>query len=162
SGGAVAGGAVLPKLKPVLNDVTEVRISKADGTRTTLRKEESGWIVAEREFPADSGRVRKLLLDLSELEIVEEKTREPENYKQLGVEDVTPSKTGDEDSSSDEAAVASSGATGTLLEAVTPAQTVGLIVGKHAGVRSIYVRPADSPQSLLATPAISADADPTR
>ena len=33
--------------------------------------------------------MRKLLLDLANLEVVEEKTSEPANYAQLGVEDVT-------------------------------------------------------------------------
>ena len=142
---ALVGSRVLPDLQNSLNDVTEIRVSKGDGTRTTLQKRESGWIVAEREFPADIGRVRKLLLDLAELNVVEEKTREPDNYAQLGVE-----------------AVDSPEATGTLVEAVTPKRTYSLIVGKLSGTRSSYVRLADSPQSLLASPQLMLEADPKR
>jgi len=34
-------------------------------TRTTLKKGATDWSVGEREYPADSGKVRKLLLDLA-------------------------------------------------------------------------------------------------
>ena len=44
------------------------------------------------ESPADTTKVRKLLLDLGALNIVEEKTRLPANYPQLGVEDVSSPK----------------------------------------------------------------------
>jgi hypothetical protein len=101
--------------------------------------------VGERDYAADSGKVRKLLLDLSALNIVEEKTRNPENYPALGVEDTTSSK-----------------ATGTLVEAVTPARTFSLIVGKPSGAKSGYVRVANTPQSLLAAPSITVDAEPKR
>ena len=58
-----AGTPVMKALKAQLNDVTEVRISKGDGSRTTLRKQPAGWIVGEREYPADTTRVRKLLIE---------------------------------------------------------------------------------------------------
>jgi hypothetical protein len=141
----VAGAPVLKGLEPVVNDVTEVRISKGDGTLATLRKRASDWVVVERDFPADGGRVRKLLLDLGNLAIVEEKTREAGNYATLGVEDVT-----------------SATATGTRLEVVTPAKTFALIVGKPSGTKSVYVRAVGEPQSLLAAPQLSADSDPKR
>src|SRR5215510_13763593 len=82
------GQAVLPGLSGALNDVTEVRIAKGDGTHVTLRKRPADWEVAERAYVADSGRVRKLLLDLGELKVVEAKTSDPASYARLGVEDV--------------------------------------------------------------------------
>jgi hypothetical protein len=141
----MAGDAVVEGLEPVLNDVTEVRISKGDGTIVTLRKRASDWIVAERDYPADGGRVRKLLLDLGNLEVVEEKTSEPANYAQLGVEDVT-----------------SATAAGAKLEAVTPSKTFALIVGKPSGTKSGYVRTVGESRSLLAAPQLSLDSDPKR
>jgi FlaG/FlaF family flagellin (archaellin) len=141
----LAGGPVLKDLKPALNDVSEVRISKGDGTLATLRKRASDWVVVERDFPADGGRVRKLLLDLGNLEIVEEKTSEAANYATLGVEDVT-----------------SATATGTKIEVVAPPRTFALIVGKPSGTKSVYVRAAGNPQSLLAAPQLTADSDPKR
>ena len=138
-----AGTPVLKALKAQLNDVTEVRVMKGDGSRTTLRKQPTGWIVGERDYPADTTKVRKLLIDLSSLNSVEAKTSDPEKYSQLGVEDVnTPT------------------ATGTRIEAVTAQQVHGIIVGKSSGAKSGYVRAADSKQSVLATPMVVADADP--
>jgi Domain of unknown function (DUF4340) len=142
----LAGNAVLPGLdKATLNSVSEVRLSKGDGTKTTLKKGATDWMIAERDYAADSGKVRKLLLDLAALNVVEEKTRAAENYPALGVEDTTSSK-----------------ATGTRVDAVTPARTFSLIVGKSSGAKSGYVRLPNSPQSLLAAPLITLDADPRR
>jgi hypothetical protein len=141
-----AGDPVLTGLdKNALNSITEVRLTKGDGTRTTLRKGASDWTVGERDYPADSGKVRKLLLDLAALNVVEDKTRTPENYPQLGVEDVNSSK-----------------ATGTRVDVVTAAKTYSIIVGKSSGAKSGYVRVTNSPQSILAAPSITLDADPRR
>ena len=71
----MAGDLVLPGLETALNSVTEVRLTKGDQTRTTLKKGASDWVVSERGYPADSGKVRKLLLDLGALDVVEEKDR---------------------------------------------------------------------------------------
>ncbi|HKT71348.1 MAG TPA: DUF4340 domain-containing protein [Steroidobacteraceae bacterium] len=137
-----AGDLVMPGLTAGLNSITEVRVRKGDGTATTLKKGSSSWRVGERDYPADSGKVRKLLLDLAALKVVEEKTRTPENYPQLGVEEVNSPQ-----------------ATGTLVEAVAPGKTYGLIVGKSSDAKSGYVRMTTSPQSVLAAPLLSLDAD---
>jgi Domain of unknown function (DUF4340) len=144
--GSAAGEPVLPGLdRGTVNSVTEVRLSKADSTQTTLKKGAADWSVAERGYPADSGKVRKLLLELSALNVVEEKTRVPENYPALGVEDTHSSK-----------------ATGTRVDVVTAGKTYSLIVGKSSGAKSGFVRVVSAPQSLLAAPSISVDADPKR
>jgi len=101
---------VMKALKAQLNNVTEVRISKGDGSKSTLRKQPTGWIVGEREYPADTTKVRKLLIDLSSLNTVEAKTSDPEKYSLLGVEDVNTST-----------------ATGTRVEAVTGQQVHGVL-----------------------------------
>lgn len=143
--GAAAGQQVLSGLKPALNDVTELRIAKGDGSHVTLKKRAADWEVAERGYPADSGKVRKLLLDLGSLEVVEEKTRDAASYARLGVEAVNSPK-----------------AAGTRIDAVTPQKTYTLIVGKPSGSKSVYVRNSDAPQSYLASPQVLADADPKR
>lgn len=140
-----AGAPVIKGLKAQINDVSEIRISRGDGSKATLRKEPATWVVAEREYPADSGKVRKLLLDLSELAVVEAKTSDPEKYAQLGVEDVTTPTAG-----------------GTRLELVTPEKVHGVIIGRTSGMKSAYVRATDARQSMLATPQVMADADPQR
>ncbi len=139
----LTGDLVLPDLERNVNAVTEVTLRRGDGTHATLRKDAAGWSVGERGWPADSGRVRKLLLDLRALNIVEEKTRLPANYPQLGVEDVSSPK-----------------ATGTRVEIVSPGRTWALIVGKSSSAKSAYVRVATAPQSLLAAPLLTVDADP--
>ena len=140
-----SGQAVLPNLRSSLNSVQEVRLIKGDGTQTTLKKRASDWVVAEREYPADSGRVRKLLLDISDLKVVEEKTRDPANYSKLGVEDVTAPN-----------------ATGVKVEIADGKKPIDLIVGKASGMKTAYVRVPGAPQSLLAAPQLTLDADPKR
>jgi hypothetical protein len=141
----LAGDLVLPGLEKSLNAVTEVHLTKGDGTRTTLKKGATDWVVAERDYPADSGRVRKLLLDLGALNVIEEKTHSRELYPQLGVEDADSPK-----------------ATSALVEVITPAKTFALIVGKPAQGKTGFVRVAHAEPSLLAQPLISVDADPRR
>ena len=85
----LTGDLVLPGLERAVNTVTEIDLAKGDGTRTTLKKDSAGWNVGERGWPADTPKLRKFVLDLGALNVVEEKTRLPANYPQLGVEDVT-------------------------------------------------------------------------
>jgi hypothetical protein len=139
------GQRVLPGLEHSVNAITEVRLAKGDGTRTTLRKGATEWIVGERDFPADSSRVRKLLLDLAQLQVVEDKTTDPSSYAEIGVEDVTSPRAG-----------------GTKIELVEPARTVTLVVGNTSGTRSSYVRLAGTKQSYLASPQLLPEADPRR
>jgi Domain of unknown function (DUF4340) len=137
------GDLVLPGLQQNVNAVTTVTLRKGDDTRATLKKEVSDWSVGERGWPADVSKVRKLLLDLGALNIVEEKTRLPANYPALGVEDVSSPK-----------------ATGTLVEVAAPARSWRLIIGKSSTAKAGFVRVAGAPQSLLAAPLLSVDADP--
>jgi hypothetical protein len=143
--GTSSGDLVLPGLETVLNNVTEIRLTKGDQTHTTLKKGATDWVVSERDYPADSGKVRKFLLDLGALNIVEEKTRNPASYPQLGVEDTTTPK-----------------ATGTRVAIVTPSKVYEIIVGKSSGAKSGYVRVPAAQQALLVAPSLSVDADPKR
>jgi Domain of unknown function (DUF4340) len=138
-----AGQPVLDGLKGSVNEVTELRIAKGDGTRVTLRKLPNSWTVVEREYLADSGKIRKLLIDLGALEVVEEKTSDPASYDRIGVEDVKSAK-----------------ATGTQIEAVTPKKVYSLIAGRSSGGKATYVRVPGTPKSLLASPQVTVDANP--
>lgn len=143
--GEIAGAAVFPELAASLNDVTEVRLVKAGAqTAVTLKRGEKNWQVAERAlYPADSAKLRKLLIDLSELKVVEQKTSNPANYAVLGVEDVTTPT-----------------ANGVRIELAGLKAPVALIVGKSAGGRSSYARAGDSAQSIVVTPALTLDTEP--
>jgi len=139
----LAGDPVLSGLVQSVNTVTEVDLRRGDGTHTSLKRASVGWVVGERDWAAEPGKVRKLLLDLGALNVVEEKTRLPANYPQLGVEDVSTPK-----------------ATGTQIDVVTPARTFALIVGKTSSGKSGFVRVAGAAPTLLAAPLLSPDADP--
>jgi uncharacterized protein DUF4340 len=139
----LAGDLVLPGLEHSINAVSEVALRRGDGTHTSMKKAASGWLVGERDWAADAGKVRKLLLDLGALNVVEEKTRLPANYPQLGVEDVDTPK-----------------ATGTAIDVVTPGRTLSLIVGRSSSGKSGYVRVSGTAPSLLAAPLLTADASP--
>ncbi|MGH8298005.1 MAG: DUF4340 domain-containing protein [Steroidobacteraceae bacterium] len=141
--GSVAGTLVLPGLEGSVNDVTQIRITKADNAQTTLDRQATDWTVGERGYPADSGKLRKLLLDLGSLKAVERKTRIARNYPVLGVQDVTRPE-----------------ATGARIDIVSPGKTWSLIVGSSMDANDCYVRVVDSRQSLLASPLILVDADP--
>jgi hypothetical protein len=140
---SIAGTAVLPGLESSLNDVTQVRITKAGNNRTTLDRQATDWIVGERGYPADSGKLRKLLLDLGSLQAVERKTSIARNYPVIGVDDVTSPKS-----------------TGARVDIISPGKTWSLIVGTSMDANDVYVRLVDSAQSLLASPLVMVDADP--
>ncbi|HTW38945.1 MAG TPA: DUF4340 domain-containing protein [Steroidobacteraceae bacterium] len=144
-GTSETGALVLPGLEHAVNTITEVRLVKGDGTRTTLRKGATQWLIVERGFPADSSRVRQLLLELAQLQVIEDKTTDPASYPEIGVEDVSSPKAG-----------------GTRIELVEPGKTLRLIVGNPSGTHSSYVRVAGEKQSFLASPQLIPDADPRR
>jgi uncharacterized protein DUF4340 len=141
----LGGGSVFSDLTPALAQVSEIRFSKGDGSKTTLRKESSGWTVVERQYPADAARVRDLLMGLTNLKIVERKTSDPANYAKLGVEAPdTPT------------------AASTLVEVIAGQKTWALIVGKNAAGRAVYARKPGEAPSLLVEPALTVDPDQKR
>jgi hypothetical protein len=142
---ASSGGVIFADLKPALGDVEEIRLSKGDGSRTTLRRGAGGWTVVERNYPADGSRVREVALALAGMKVIENKTSDPANYTKLGVE--TPD---------------SPTAASTLVEVVAGPKTWSLIVGKGAGGREVYVRKPAEKASALAEPAVTVDPDQKR
>ena len=145
SGASLAGVTVLTGLQNNLNAVTAVRITGPHGQHVTLVKGAQHWMVSERGYPADSGTLRKLLIDLGNLKVVEPKTRLAQNYPILGVQPVS-----------------APGATGVRIDIKSPRHTWSLIVGHSAEGSQCYVRRAGHKQSLLATPLILADAKPAQ
>jgi len=138
-----AQGAVLPLHQTDLNAVTRLRIFKGDGSHATLVRAADRWLVGERGYPADTGQVRKLLLDLSSLQVEEQKTDDPALYPKLGVEEPKGAKS-----------------TSTGLTIDLNGRTFGLIIGHPSGTRSVYLRVAGQARSVLATPQLAPDADP--
>lgn len=142
---SAALGKVLPTLAAEVNSVSQVRIVTAgDKNAVTLERAEKAWKVAERGgYPADATKLRELLVDLRELEVLEEKTENPENYARLGVEDVS--------------AATASGVRVDLQGLKAPAS---VIVGKSSSGDASYVRIAGQARSLLAKPQLSVERQP--
>jgi hypothetical protein len=91
------GGTLLfPDLKGSINDVSELTVVKA-GELIRITSESGQWTLPDRDnYPADTGKLRKLLLALADAKKIEEKTSKPELYGQLGVEDSSADSQGTE------------------------------------------------------------------
>jgi hypothetical protein len=133
---------VFADLKPALAEITEVHLSKGDGSHTTLARAADGWTVVERKYAADAARVRDLVMNLAGLKVIERKTQDPANYARLGVE-----------------APDSPTAASTLVEVVAGKKTWSLIVGKGADGQAVYVRKPAEAGSVLAQPFMAVDPD---
>ena len=83
----VEGERVLPGLLDHINDVAAIQVTTKDGT-FRYERDERGWGSADKGgFPVTMDQVRKNLIGLAELEIVEAKTDRPESYAEIGVQD---------------------------------------------------------------------------
>lgn len=87
---ALEKSRLVPALQQQANEIDWLRFSGAGGrTIATLTRSEGGWRVEEMQsYAADWERLRALLADLAQAEVVEAKTANPEYYERLGVEDV--------------------------------------------------------------------------
>ena len=83
-----AGVLMFPDLSDHVNEVTEIHVRDGKGT-LTVRRGEKGWALDNKAgYPARDDRVRTAIIGLSELALSEPKTRLPERYADLQVEDV--------------------------------------------------------------------------
>ena len=80
---------LFPSLASQINDVSGVVVARKDET-VTLTKKDDVWVVAEKyNYPAAFEKIRKLLVDLSELQPLEKKTSTASLYPELQLEDLT-------------------------------------------------------------------------
>lgn len=142
--GDTQGKLLLPGLGADLNGVSTVTIRKgAAKPAVSLRRSADQWTVAELDnYPADVLKLRRLLLSLAEARLTEEKTSNPANYAQIGVDDP-----------------AAAGAAGSEISIVTPHGTSTLIIGKPTGGGN-FVRFAADATSYIAEPGISFETEP--
>lgn len=129
-----------------VNDVTRIELRDAQH-HTILARDGERWTMENQDgFPANTGAVRRLLLQLAGLETVEPKTSLPESYARIGVAD--PGE----------------GSDGLLVEVWAGDKTLlGLIVGHArdgAPQDQRYVRRAGEAQSWLVNGKVEAAADP--
>ena len=145
------GQPVFPVLKATINDVAEMSISTQSGTITVHREDDSWRVKEKHEYPADLGKVRETIIGLAELKILEPKTRKPEHYEKLGVQDVD--------------------AEGSLSTGVTLKDAAGntlaeVIIGNdrpakgNSDQKEMFIRKPENPQTWLAMGKLSIEKNP--
>lgn len=126
---------LLPGLAAVVNELDYLRLT-AGGGEVIASLERSGgqWRVLEASaYPADWVRLKSLLSDLSQAEVIEEKTSNPDYYSRLGVDNV-----------------ATEGAGGVMISFSDETGLAALIAGNEASGRDgQYARLQSEARSVL-------------
>jgi hypothetical protein len=126
---------LLPELQQQVNELDWLRfVGAGDAVIATLQRADDHWRVEEAHgYRADWGRLRALLADLAQAQVIEAKTSNPEFYARLGVEEVAAPE-----------------ASGVRVEFGESSGLPALIVGKAAeGRDGRYARLQDEAQSVL-------------
>lgn len=145
------GQRVFPELKERINQVSEVTVATARGAVTIARTGDA-WVVKEKdEYRAAMDKVRSVVIGLAELTILEPKTRNPEHYAKLGLQDVSAQ-------GSDATLVTLRDTEGTTLASLL----IGTRQPSHADSTrdEVYVRKAEDEQTWLATGRIRPETAP--
>jgi hypothetical protein len=80
---------VFPDLSDQLDNVAEMSVKNALQT-LTVKRDGDKWLLAERQnYVASNEAIQKTLVGLSELRFVDAKTKMPDRYSRLAVEDVS-------------------------------------------------------------------------
>lgn len=142
-------GYALPDLRAHVNDVKAITLTTAEEkTAVHLTRTEQGWTVLEKSgYPADTGKLRELLLQLADAHLLEQKTSSAARYAELGVEDVKNKE-----------------ARGVLLSLEgIGAKPARLIVGNvSAKGNGTFVRRPEEPASWLAKGRLTVERDPAQ
>ncbi len=139
-GSPPTGQPVFPELKAVINDVTELSVATQSGTITLHRREDTWRVKEKHDYPADVGTVRETLIGLAELKTLELKTRKPELYEKLGLQDVDTE---------------GSLSTGVTLKDATGKTVAEAIIGNDrpakgkGGYKEMFIRKPVDPQTWL-------------
>lgn len=142
-GGSADRGAAdqraLPALAAELGDVASVEVRRA-GLDLTFVRDGDNWLVKQKDnYPAEAAKIRRMVLALADMTLVEPKTSEPNLYPRLQVEDPAKGKS-----------------TLVTIKDKSGTDVAQLIIGKHAydrlgeGNDGVYVRKLGDPQSWLA------------
>lgn len=87
STGKIEGTLLLPDLTRQSERIASIQLQQGD-KKITLNRNGAAWTIAEREgYPANPDRVRALLLALSRMELVEQRTALKDKWKLLELED---------------------------------------------------------------------------
>lgn len=137
---------LIPGLADALNDVSRVVITgPGNEVQITLARGDERWSVEERGgYTADTADIRKMLMELGDAQLVEQKTSREDNYPALGVEAISNEN---------------AGGVQVAVEGVGDASPV--IIGKSArGAGAVYVRRADEAVSWATNKRLRIERDP--
>lgn len=148
--GRITGAKMLPVLATGTAQVASIAIGQG-GNTLTLESKDGRWSLRERSgYPADLEKIRGLLVKLSQAELVEAKTRRPDRYAMLELED--------------HAAMDAKSRLVRLLDG-NGAMIADVVIGKRrwdafgSGKGGTYVRMAGDPQTWLASTEFDVAAD---
>ncbi len=142
---------LLPDLADRLDQVATIEVRTANRSMTARRQGDE-WVVVEKDnYPADPEKVRRLVLGLAEMRILEAKTRDPERLARLELEPVDK-----KDAKSREVTLRTSD--GTVLAKVVVGKRKYSLFGP--GKSGSYVRLADSNQAWLVDRSIEVPEEP--
>jgi hypothetical protein len=132
------GGRVLPGLAEKLGELARIRLSHGAMTINFVMSGGRWTVVEKGNYPAAEDRVRKLLVELAELELVESKTNRAELLARLDLDDPANGKS-----------------TLVAVQDRSGAQVAALVIGRRrpssvGGEAGIYVRKLDTDQAWLA------------
>jgi hypothetical protein len=147
----VPGTLAFPGLAPRLADAQKIELVR-HGQATTLNRDGDSWRIEQTGgYPARGERIRELLIGLTELRLVEERTSDTARHAEIGVDDPR-----------------NEGSTAALLRVLDGQGGViaELVLGRRR-VRtqgnvpeSVYVRRPSEAKSWLAEGRMTTDADP--
>jgi len=127
---------IFPDLKEKINDVHSIKVLNNE-TEIKIKKIKEEWVIENlHNYPARFDLIRSNLISLATLKKLEPKTKRPELYKNLHVED-----TNEKNSKS----------TLITIKNKENSTLASLLVGKRARIHDhFYVRPTKSEQAWLA------------
>ena len=80
---------LFPDLVDKVNQVTALEVQNKDATLVMERRGD-GWVMAgNHDYPVRQGKTRQAIIGLSQLRVVEAKTRKPDRFQRLQVEDLS-------------------------------------------------------------------------
>jgi len=135
-------GLLFPDLYEQLSDVNQIQFSSSEDQFSLQRDGEDWYIEDHFNYPANFDEVKRMLIDISEAEILERKTDDPDKYEVLGVEGSEPETAG--------------GASLQVILSDGEEQIAGLVLGDvrdvtlQAGPKQFFVRRAGEKDSWLA------------
>lgn len=137
-----SGQKLFPELTNLVNDINEVVIQTKEQT-VTLKRDGQTWGVKEKaNYRANFEKVKHVIVGLAELRIVEPKTKTPELYERLGLQDT------DQEGSLSKMVT---------LKTTDNPEAARIVVGNQKPAKSnprmsdIYIRKPDDPQTWLVT-----------